>query len=253
MHRLVLLTDGNFNTGATDTAVDAAAAQGVPIDVVPLHYDVKSEVLVERFVAPSQKRENEPFTIDVVLRSTNPTTTTGKLTVLRQGQPMDLDPHNDGVQPTREVKLNPGRMSCTCACRRWRRRGYTSSRRFRGRERDGGRWVAGRGSPQLGRRSKATRCWRTTSRDVHLRARQRESAVHRQCTAGRRGALTQALATEGIVLDDRTGIDQFPNSVIELQNYDAVILANVPQGAGGLSPDQGKMLANTFTTWAAAW
>ena len=42
---------------------------------------------------------------------------------------------------------------------------------------------------------------------------------------------------------ERISVDQFPTSLIELQNYDAVILANVPRGAGGLGEEQQKMLA----------
>ncbi|HMB95469.1 MAG TPA: hypothetical protein VKK61_05470, partial [Tepidisphaeraceae bacterium] len=42
---------------------------------------------------------------------------------------------------------------------------------------------------------------------------------------------------------ERVGVDQFPNSLIELQNYDAVILANVPRGAGGLGEEEQRMLA----------
>jgi hypothetical protein len=92
-----------------ETALAQASAQHVPIDVMPLKYDVQSEVLVERFVAPTWKRENDPFTIEVILRSTNATDTTGKLTVLHNGQPMDLDPATPGVQSTRLVTLKPGR------------------------------------------------------------------------------------------------------------------------------------------------
>ena len=52
------------------------------------------------------------------------------------------------------------------------------------------------------------------------------------------------LAREGISLDEtRTTVDQFPNGIVDLQNYDAVILVNVPRGPGGLSEDQQKMLA----------
>jgi hypothetical protein len=108
MHRLVLFTDGNATTGNLDAALNLAAAQHVQIDVVPLRYDVKSEVVMDRFVAPTWKRENEPFTLDVILRSTNAGPVGGKLTVLHQGVPMDLDPNTPGVQPTRRVTLQPG-------------------------------------------------------------------------------------------------------------------------------------------------
>src|SRR4051794_3109887 len=109
LHRLVLLSDGNPTAGELETAITAASAQGVPIDVMPLNYDVKSEVLVERFTAPTWKRENEPFSIEVILRSTNAVAVNGKLTVTHNGQPMDLDPTTPGVQPSRIVTLQPGR------------------------------------------------------------------------------------------------------------------------------------------------
>ena len=62
MHRMLLISDGNPTTGDTDAAVSAAVAQHVPIDVMALHYDVQHEVLMDRFVAPTWKRQNEPFT-----------------------------------------------------------------------------------------------------------------------------------------------------------------------------------------------
>ena len=70
MHRILLIHDGNNTSGAIDAAVATAASQHMPIDVMPLKYDVQNAVMVERFIAPTWKRENEPFTIDVVLRST---------------------------------------------------------------------------------------------------------------------------------------------------------------------------------------
>ena len=108
MHRLLLIWDGNQTSGDLDAALTAAAAQHVPIDVMPLDYDVKNEVLVERFIAPTWKRENEPFTIEVFLRSQNNKPVTGKLTVLHNNQPMDLDPATPGIQTTRTVTLPPG-------------------------------------------------------------------------------------------------------------------------------------------------
>ena len=95
--------------GKAAAALAAASAARVPIDVMPLNYDVTNEVLVERFVAPTWKRENDPFTIEIILRSTNTTITTGKLTVMHNGRPMDLDPTTAGIQSTREVTLKPGR------------------------------------------------------------------------------------------------------------------------------------------------
>ena len=108
MHRMLLIWDGNASAGNLDQALSAAASAGVPIDVMPLRYDVQSEVLVDRFIAPTWKRENEPFSIDVILRSTNAIPVTGKLTVLHQGVAMDLDPETAGIQTGREVTLKTG-------------------------------------------------------------------------------------------------------------------------------------------------
>ena len=47
--------------------------------------------------------------------------------------------------------------------------------------------------------------------------------------------------------------DQFPSNPIELQGYDAVILANVPRGEGGLSDFRRRWSPSTFTTPAADW
>ena len=108
MHRLLLIWDGNATAGDLNTALSAAVAQHVPIDVMPLRYNITHEVMMERFNAPMWKRENEPFTLDIVLRSTNAVPVTGKLTVRNGSELMDLDPEKPGVQPVRVVTLKPG-------------------------------------------------------------------------------------------------------------------------------------------------
>ena len=53
MHRLVLVWDGNPTQGNIEEAATAAAAQHVPIDVLPVRYDVTNEVMVDKLVAPT--------------------------------------------------------------------------------------------------------------------------------------------------------------------------------------------------------
>src|SRR5688572_28116146 len=105
MHRMLLISDGNATMGDWEAAVNAAKAAGVQIDVAPLRYNVQNEVVVERLNAPAMKRENEPFTLDVVLRSTNPGPVRGRLTVLHSSQPMDMDPYTEGLQATRSITI----------------------------------------------------------------------------------------------------------------------------------------------------
>src|SRR5437868_2006100 len=111
MHRLLLVWDGNQTVGDVDSAISAAAAQHVQIDVMPLHYDVKDAAMIERFIAPTWKRENEPFTIVIILRSTNTVSVTGRLSVTHETAdaktPLDMDQSKPG-STERRVTLKPG-------------------------------------------------------------------------------------------------------------------------------------------------
>lgn len=67
--RIVLLTDGNENTGHLLDEVEAAAAAGAVVDVVPLEYNATQEMLVDRLSAPSHVRPESRIQLRAVLRS----------------------------------------------------------------------------------------------------------------------------------------------------------------------------------------
>ena len=244
-HRLMLIWDGNSTAGDLDAAIAAAAAARVPIDVMPLEYNVDNEVLLERFVAPAWKRENEPFTVEIILRSTNPIDTTGRLTVFHQGVPMDLDPETPGMQTARAVTLRPGRN-----VERVRVPALTSAgvHQFRAVFEPaggiGGVEATVAGAPSGGARADTLAGNNAASAFTFVRGQGKVLYVN--AVAGNRGQiLRRALERERISVDaERVGVDQFPASLVELQNYDAVILNNVPRGAGGLSEEQQKLLAS---------
>ncbi len=241
MHRLLLISDGNSTSGDLETALSAAAAQHVPIDVMPLDYDVKSEVLVDRFIAPTWKRENEPFTIEVILRSTNPTAVTGKLTLLHNNQPMDLDPATPGIQATRVVTLQSGRNVERVSVPPLM--GSNVIHQFRA------TFEAPNVTAEVGG-TKATvmagdTLTQNNAADAFTFVRGKGKVLYIDNVPDGGGQmLRQALQNQGINLDtDRVGVDQFPQSLVELQNYDAVVLANVPRGAGGMGEEEQRMLA----------
>ncbi|MEO0475055.1 MAG: VWA domain-containing protein [Planctomycetota bacterium] len=66
--RIVLVSDGNLD-GEVMAAVQAAAAAGVQIDVVPLQYQVKGEVMVEAVRANPEARKGQTVKVAVELRS----------------------------------------------------------------------------------------------------------------------------------------------------------------------------------------
>src|SRR5205823_6632078 len=55
--------------------------------------------------------------------------------------------------------------------------------------------------------------------------------------------LVNALKGEGINVRS-ISVDEFPTNLVQLQAYDAVILANVPHGYGGIKDEQDRMLAS---------
>ena len=253
MHRMLLVSDGNATMGDWEAAVNAAKAAGVQIDVAPLRYNVQNEVVVERLNAPAMKRENEPFTLDVVLRSTNPGPVRGKLTVLHSGQPMDMDPYTEGLQATRTINVKPGPH--TERIRVPALKGGSTIHEFKATfeaeaaadagatTKPGGANAApgAPGAPNGGPVADTIIENNTAQGFTFVKGKQQILYVD-NVEGGRGEMLSTALGTEGINVD-RVGVDQFPNSVIEMQNYDCVIMANVPRGAGGISDEQQKMLA----------
>lgn len=259
MHRLMLIWDGNQTAGNLEEALAQASSLGVPIDVMPLRYDVQNEVMVERFIAPAVKRENEPFTIDVILRSTNVLPVTGKLTVMDRGQPMDLRPETPGLDPTRVVTLKPGlnvehvRVPSLGA-------GNGGVRQFRARFDAEGIMTEIPGAAQPGAAEVAVGPDGTpvapvsidtvpdnNAADAFTFVRGKGSILYVDNVLDGNGGhgpgdiLARALSDEGITLK-RIKLDQFPSSLVDLTTNDAIILANIPRGTGGISEAQDKML-----------
>ena len=249
MHRLLLISDGNATTGDVDSALSAAAGQHVPIDVMPLNYDVQHEVLIDRLVAPAWKRENEPFTIEVYLTSTNKTPVTGKLTVLHSGQPMDMDPQTPGIQPDRHITLQPGsnRELVQVPALAGSNLIHTFHAIFEADHMNAGpadSGTVGASATDTPADSPGDTLLDNNTADAFTFVRGKGRVLYVDAVAdGRGNMLADALTGQGIHLDHMYGADNFPTNLVEFQNYDAVILANVARGVGGLSEDQQKMLA----------
>jgi uncharacterized membrane protein len=89
-YRMVLASDGNDNLGTLLKAAEVAKSMNVPIDVLPLRYSYDAEVLMDRLVTPSTARGGENLTVRIVLYATKDTS--GELSLLMGGEPIDLDP-----------------------------------------------------------------------------------------------------------------------------------------------------------------
>src|SRR5262249_18119696 len=81
--RIVLMSDGNENLGNAEEQARIAERNGVQIDVVPLAAGQRNEneVLVQAVEAPSHTEQGSRLPIRVLIRSYNPRTVYGMLTV----------------------------------------------------------------------------------------------------------------------------------------------------------------------------
>jgi Ca-activated chloride channel homolog len=236
MHRILLIWDGNSTQGDLDAALAEASSQHVPVDVMPLQYNVKHEVMVDKFIAPTWRQEGQPFTIEVHVVSTNAQDVEANLSVTDNGQLMAL---RDG-QTTERITLTPGRNverievpPRTAGVHQFHAtidgiKNATAS-------------IDGSNDPPASDLD-------NKSADIFtfVKGKGRVLLVDNidpdhNVDAGR--FLREALQSQQINLDS-IHPEEFPNNPVELQGYDAVILANVPRGTGGLDDTQERMLAS---------
>jgi Ca-activated chloride channel homolog len=228
MKRLVLISDGRHNQGDLDAALDAAIAAKVPVDVVPVQYRIDHDVAVEQLNAPLWRRQGEPFHLDVTLRNAASSPAPGRLTVTHRGVPIDLDATRPGVQSELPLTLAPGkrvvRVSVPAAAE------------------DGVHRFRAVFTPDLANDALAAN--NAAEAFTFVRGQGRVLYVD-NTDAGQGDDLLNALRRDGIRIagEDHVRPDRFPSQLMELQSYDAVVLANVPRGPGGLSPEQGDLLA----------
>lgn len=68
--RVVIVTDGNENLGSGLEQARQMAEAGVGIDVVPIRYQARADVAVERVTIPPDVNRGQPFDVQVVLNNT---------------------------------------------------------------------------------------------------------------------------------------------------------------------------------------
>lgn len=116
--RILLFTDGIQTSGdalgaarsiasteASPTSrASSASDHGLLIDVVPLRYSLKPEVYVESVDAPPLAAIGAPVTIRAVLQTTDPTT--GTIHLLDNDAEIDINGPEDGM--SRRLRLNAG-------------------------------------------------------------------------------------------------------------------------------------------------
>ncbi len=102
-NRILLVSDGNQTEGDLKEAARIAAANGIPIDVLPLRYQYKHEVIFRRLAVPPHARRGQTIALRFILNSTS--RASGKLYLKLNGKTVDLDPSSDKVAVDVQLKV----------------------------------------------------------------------------------------------------------------------------------------------------
>ncbi len=238
--RIVLVTDGNQNQGDALEQARAAAAAGTGVDVVPIRYRIRSDVAVERVIAPAEVRRNEPFDLRVVLFNNcevqpgfdGNVPGTLKVTRIVDDQPV-------GAPAVRHVVLPPGKSVFNLTQTIDSANFYTFEADFKPDR------PADDAIPQNNR---ATAFAHVAGKgQVLLIVSGEPSKEHDQ------ELLVERLRRQGLEVTVR-GTDRLFSSLAELQMHDVVVLANVPRAtseAVGFSDEQIDMLVRNTQQFGA--
>lgn len=210
--RIVILSDGNQNLGDARELAQAMAASGIGIDVVPVRYEHQGEVVVERVVLPGNVRRSQPFDLKVVANNIrqatadDPGIVRGRLTVRKR-----LGDQSVVVSEDR-VELPPGKRVFTVRQSMDSAGFYTYEATFEPDRRE---------DDTMRQNNRATAF-------THIRGKGQVLLVEDYENRGEHERLIQALRRENLEVAIRPSNQAFVD-ISDLQQYDTVILGNVPR------------------------
>ncbi|KKK86955.1 hypothetical protein LCGC14_2758060, partial [marine sediment metagenome] len=217
--RIVIVSDGNENLGDALKQAQAVSGSGLGIDVVPVRYSTRSEVVVERLTMPSDVRRGQRFDMKVVVSNTtaadpgdeNAGEITGTLVVsqLTGDEPIEISRAQVTLPPGKKVFTVPQEIDDSSF--------YTYEARF----------IPDRPEDDaMPQNNRATAFTHVRGKGRVLLIEDFEYSENRP--TGEHAALVRALERSGLDVEIRTS-DQAFSSLEELQQFDTVLLANVPR------------------------
>lgn len=212
--RVVILSDGNENLGDALEQGRALAAAGTGIDVLPIRYQRRGEVMVERVIVPAEARRGQPLDLKVVVSNTRTPRAgasgevTGRLTIKQRAGGREL------LLSEQRVTLPPGKKVFSLRQQIDAAGFFTYEATFTPDQ------SADDAMPQNNR---ATAFTHVQGKGQVLLIENAEAEK-----AGQYGHLAQALAEHNIEVTVQRSHQLF-STLAELQPFDAVVLANVPR------------------------
>lgn len=209
--RVVILSDGNQNLGQAHGVAEQLLADGIGIDVVPIRYHRQGDVAIEKIVAPSETEKGKPYDIRVVVNNRNEA---GQVPgTLRITQTVAGD---EQLLSQQEVTLRPGKQVFTLRQTGESSGFFTYEARFVPADAEA--------SDQLVHNNQATAFHR-------VRGSGRVLLIEDSTQPGQYADFIRLLTEQKIDVTVRPSSAPF-NDLAELQQFDSVILADVPRVTG---------------------
>ena len=220
--RIVLVSDGNQNLGSAVEQAQGVAGAGIGIDVVPVYYQSRAEVVLEGLAIPGNVRRDEPFDLTVVVNNTTPEGSVGirgRLVISRMadGEPEVLNPRPED----QVVVLPPGKKVFTFREEIAAANFYTYKAEFFPHPQVGTRQVGAPPGSDAPQNNVATAF-------THVRGTGQVLLIEDHEHPGEFDRLVQQLREDGLEVAVRPA-NQLFTSPGELLPYDTVLLANVPR------------------------
>jgi uncharacterized membrane protein/Mg-chelatase subunit ChlD len=215
--RVVIITDGIETLGSATGVAKSLAEAGIGIDVVPISFTSKSEILVEKVDLPANIRQGQPFETRIVIHRFQEGTDVpvpGRLRLLRKVGPREQILLDQPVVLDKEINVFPIRDTIEQPA------GYTYRAEF----------VPDNpidDSLQQNNRADAF---------TYVRGKGRVLLIEDWNAPGEYAPLVEALGRSDIEVEVQSS-DQMFTSLPELQAFDCVILAGVPRSSGNTAED----------------
>jgi uncharacterized membrane protein len=234
--RIVIVSDGNQNLGNALDQAQVLAKKGIGIDVVPIRYSGDAEVLIDKVVRPVDVRKGQPFDLKAVVTNTSHRDIPGRLVfkLRTDNEPVVLNSNENlaaGEADPQRVVLKPGKNVFSVRQELEQPNFYEYEVEFfPDRKQDDG-------MVQNNRASTFT----------HVRGSGQVLFIENYEHLGEHAFLIDRLRANNLEVTVRPSDNAF-SSLAELQQYDTVVIANVPRGGdemrGHLTEEQVKMLVN---------
>ncbi len=208
MRRIVLMSDGNENLGVSVEVARIAKNNGIPVDTIPLRYESRNDLQLEKVIVPERTSKDAPFDIKIYVNAEQ--NTEGVVRVFEDGTLIHEEKRT----------ITAGRNPPFILQRRLKEGGFHNY--------SATVEAAGDLRPQ-NNQANAFTYLKAEPRVLFIEGGQPESTRF----------LTAALRAENIAVDVGSA-GNLPIALEQLQRYDSVILSNVP--AGDLSMAQMQML-----------